>query len=101
MDLGKHLQEGLLEIHLQEGQLDIHLEPQDKDEVLEVCKASPLEVAQWLGSHPLDMLDVEVVGRLLVQVVQDMQGCRQEGRQGVVGPLEGEDLMYIKAQIHT
>lgn len=99
MDLGEHLQEGLL---------GIHLEPQDKDEVLELRKASPLEVhlAPWLGSYqlgigPLGTLDVEVGGRLLVQVQQDMQGYSQEGRQGLVGPLEGEDLIYIKANIHT
>ncbi len=92
MDLGEHLQEGLQ---------DIHLVPQDK--VLELHKASPLEVhlAPWLGSHQLGTLDVEVGGILLVQVQQDMQDCSQEGRRGLVGPMEGEDLIYINANIHT
>ena len=100
MDQGKHLQVGLL---------DILLGPQGKDEALELRKASLLEgqlAAPWLGSYQpgtgqLGTLDVEVGGRRLVQVQREMLGCSQGGRQGLVGLLEEEDLMYIKAQMHT
>lgn len=72
MDPGGHLQEGL-------GLLDIQLEPWDKDAdmVPELCKASPLEVDWWTwrGSLQLGMLDVEAVGKLLVQQDTCMQGC--------------------------
>lgn len=72
MDPGEHLQEGL-------GLLDIQLEPWDKDvdKVLELCKASPLGVHWWTwrGSLQLGMVDVEAVGKLLVQQDTCMQGC--------------------------
>lgn len=60
----------------------------------------------WLGSCPLGIallgmallgvaqgtLYVEVGGRVLIEVQQEVQGYRQEGRLGLVGPMEGEDL---------
>ena len=92
MDLGEHLQE---------EPLDIHLEPLDKDVDLELRKASPLVVhlVAWLGSSQLGT--GLVGGSLLVQVQKETQGCSQEGRQGSMGPLEGEDLIYIMSHIHV
>lgn len=82
MDLGEYLQEGLL---------DAHLEPWDKEEALEPCKASLLEV-HWvpsqLGSYHLDIGQVGGTFLVLVQVQQGMQGCSQEGKQGLVDHLE-------------
>lgn len=86
--------------HLQEGQLDIHLELQDRAEALELCKAMPLEVhlvvpcqdSHWLGTGLLGTLDVEAEGRLREAEQQDMQGCKQEGKLGLEGPLGQVDL---------
>lgn len=88
MDLGEHLQEGLL---------DIHLEPWDKDELLELHKASPPEVhlVPWQDSYQLGIGQLgtlrmveEVGGSLLLE----LKGCSLEGRQGLVDQLEVEDL---------
>lgn len=91
MDLGEYLQEGLL---------DAHLEPWDKDEALEPCKASLLEVHRvpsQLGSYHLDT--GQVGGTFLLQVQQGMQGCSQEGKQGLVDHLEEGNTVYRKAHI--
>lgn len=78
----------------------MHLELQDKAEVLELCKALPLElnmVVPCLGSQGLGMglqgkLDFEAEERLLGLERQDMLCYRQEDRLGLEGPLGEVDL---------
>lgn len=74
MDLGKHLQEELL---------DIHLVPLDKPGVLELHKALLPEV-HWVPQEGVG-LDGETY---LVLGLMGMQGYIQGGREGFVGLLE-------------
>ena len=47
-----------------------------------------------VGIGQVGTLEVEDGGRLLVEGQQDMRGCIQEGRLGLVVLLEGEDLIH-------
>lgn len=87
---------GMVEL-LQEGLLDIHREAWDKDETPELHKALPPWLDSYLlGTGQVDMMEGEGWGSLLVEGQQDMQGCSQGDRQGLVAPKEEEDLKQIK-----
>lgn len=101
---------------LEEGLSDIHMEPPDKDDVAEHCKALVLDrhhfpwlvVSYQVGIAPYrgGMLGTKVEveqGR----VHREVQGCTQEGRQGLLGSLVvvvvvvEEDLKQKEVQMNT